>query len=122
MKALSGLTLIEVLIALAVVAIAFTAIIKATSQNIRSTAYLQDKTIATWVGLQIVNEARVGLLKLPEAPGKLEQETTMLGQGWSWQAYQLPTPNKRIREVQVDVSRSKGAAAITSVTGYVETQ
>ncbi|OGT69519.1 MAG: type II secretion system protein GspI [Gammaproteobacteria bacterium RIFCSPHIGHO2_12_FULL_45_9] len=114
-----GLTLIEVLIALAVIAIAFTAIIKATSQNIRSATYLQEKTVATWVGSQVMNEVQVGLLIVPEAPGKLEQETTMLNQTWSWRAYQLPTPNKRIREVQVDVSRRKGSAAMTSLVGYV---
>jgi prepilin-type N-terminal cleavage/methylation domain-containing protein len=52
----SGLTLIEVLVALAIISIALTAIIKATSENIRGTAYLQDKTIAMYVARQILNE------------------------------------------------------------------
>ncbi|OGT45514.1 MAG: type II secretion system protein GspI [Gammaproteobacteria bacterium RIFCSPHIGHO2_12_FULL_41_20] len=117
-----GLTLIEVLIALAIVAIAFTAIIKVASQNIRATTYLQEKTVATWVGLQVVNEARVGLLVVPEAPGKLEQETTMLGHTWAWHLYRLPSANKQVREVQVDVLRSKSGTIVTSLVGYVRVE
>ncbi len=60
-QACVGLTLIEVLIALAIVGIAMTAIIKATSQNIRSTAYLQNKLIAMWVGQQVSNEMLAGI-------------------------------------------------------------
>lgn len=98
-----GLTLIEVLIALAIIGIAMTAIIKATTQNIRSTAYLQNKTIAMWVGSQVLNEARAGILKLPDAPDKRKQMTTMLGQDWYWQANQEATPNKRIYKITVSV-------------------
>lgn len=98
-----GLTLIEVLIALAIVAIAMTAIIKATGQNIRGTNYLQDKTIAMWVGKQVLNEARVGLLVIPAAPDKLKAKTVMLGSDWFWQLSQTNTPNKHIKKAEVRV-------------------
>lgn len=64
----AGFTLIEVLIALAILSISLTAIIKATSQNIKDTAYLQEKTLALWVGLNELNEARAGYIRLPEQP------------------------------------------------------
>lgn len=99
----AGLTLIEVLIALAIVAIAMTAIIKATSQNIRGTAYLQNKTIAMWVAQQTINEARIGLLVVPRAPDKLKEKTTMLGSDWYWQLSQADTPNKKIKKIEVKV-------------------
>ncbi|SRR5579883_776923 len=97
-----GLTLIEVLIALAIVGIALTAIIKAASQSIRATTYLQDKTIAMWVGTQVINEARAGILVLP-ATDTLKQTTHMLGRDWHWQAHQEETANKRIKKVLVEV-------------------
>lgn len=97
----SGLTLIEVLIALAIVSIAMTAIIKATSQNILGTQHLQNKTIAMWVGEQVLNEARVGILRL--SSDQQTQTTTMLGQDWPWQASQEQTPNPRIKKMSVDV-------------------
>ena len=119
MKKILGLTLIEVLIALAIVAIALTAIIKTTSQNIRSTAYLQDKTIASWVAFQVINEARVGLEVFPEVPGVLEKEKNMLGQVWKWRAYQKSTPNPQIREIHVEVSRANERKMAAYLVGYI---
>src|SRR5687767_14340539 len=94
----TGFTLIEVLIALAILSIALTAVIKATSQNIKDTLYLQDKTIAHWVGLEIMNEVRTHLIKLPQAPDPLEKTTKMLGQTWAWHAYFSASPNAHIQE------------------------
>lgn len=102
----AGLTLIEVMIALSIVGIALTAVIKATSQNIRSTTYLQSKSEALWVGQEVMNEARVGVITLPNAPDSLKQKTLMLGQDWYWQAALEDTPNKRIKKVTVQVYQS----------------
>jgi general secretion pathway protein I len=97
-----GLTLIEVLIALAIISIAMTAVIKASSQNIRSTAYLQNKTIAMWVGQQALNEVRAGVLKLPNSD-TTKETTNMLGHEWYWEVDQAETPNKRINQIRVRV-------------------
>jgi len=102
-KNVVGLTLIEVLIALAIISIAMTAVIKASSQNIRSTGYLQSKTIAMWVGQQVLDEARAGVLKLPNPPDALKETTAMLGNDWYWEVNQEETPNKRINRVKVKV-------------------
>jgi general secretion pathway protein I len=102
-KRSAGLTLIEVLIALAIVGISMTAIIKATSQNIRSTGYLNNKSIAEWVGQQVINEARVNLLKLPNPPDKLKQTTTMLNHEWLWTAAQESTHNTHVKKAIVKV-------------------
>jgi general secretion pathway protein I len=123
MKTQSGLTLIEVLIALAIVAIAMTAVIKATGQNIRGTTYLQDKTIAMWVGQQVLNEARLGLLSIPPPPDKLKETTTMLGQDWYWRASQEDTHNNHIKKVEVRVYSSDtdddDAASLISMETYL---
>lgn len=97
----AGLTLIEVLIALAIVGIAMTAIIKATSQNILGTRYLQNKTIGMWVGEEVLNEVRAGILSVSN--GQQHQVTTMLSQDWPWQLRQEETPNPRIKKVSIDV-------------------
>jgi general secretion pathway protein I len=103
MKNNAGFTLIEVLIALAILSIALTAIIKSTSQNIKDTAYIQTKTIATWVGTQAINEARVGITTFPLSPAKLSQETEMLGRKWTWEGSMSPTPNIHIKKINVTV-------------------
>jgi general secretion pathway protein I len=98
-----GLTLVEVLVALAIVSIAMTAIVKAISQNIRSTAYLQDKTLAMYVGEQVLNEARVGLLNFSVNEENLNEKTRMLGRMWYWQAKEIATPNQHIKKIEVSV-------------------
>ncbi len=105
MKNKSGFTLIEVLIALVILSIALTAIIKSTSQNIKDTLYVQKKTIALWVGNQIMSEIIVGLRKAPTAPDTLKDTATMLNENWTWEASIKPTPNPHIQEITVDVSQ-----------------
>lgn len=121
-KNMLGLTLIEVLIALAIIGIALTAVIKSTSQNIRGTSYLQNKTIAMWVAQQVLNEARVGVLKL-DGDEKQKQSTEMLGHEWYWQASQEETPNKNIKKITVNVYPNENEddeeSPIVSMASYV---
>lgn len=102
-----GLTLIEVLIALAIIGIALTAVIKATSQTIKSTSYLQDKTMAAWVAQEIIGEAKTGLIHVPNAPDHLLDKTKMLGRTWYWQASLEKTPNRHINKIVVNVYKNK---------------
>lgn len=117
----AGLTLIEVLIALAITAIALTAVIKAASQAIRSTRYLETKTQAAWVASNIINEARVGLIKLPTSPDKEKQATELLGQPWYWTATREETANSHIEKIIVDVSTSddEDSAPIITLESFI---
>lgn len=99
----NGLTLIEVLIALAILSIALTAVIKSASENIRNTLYLQNRTIATWIGTNVINSIRIGVIKAPSAPDKLSQDDQTLGQNWTWKAMINVTPNPLIKQITVDV-------------------
>lgn len=103
---LQGLTLIEVLIALAIIGIALTAVIKASTQTIHSTTYLQDKMIATWLSEKILNDVRVGVLKLSNDEEKVTHKTDMLGQDWYWRIYSTETANSHIKKVAVNVYAS----------------
>lgn len=96
-----GLTLIEVLVALAIVAIAMTAVIKTASHNIRSTHHLQNKSMALWVGQLVVNEARVGVL--PFSDQAFKEKITLLDRDWYVNAQKENTANKRIEKIAVEV-------------------
>lgn len=98
-----GFTLIEVLLALAVIAIALTALLKVTSQNTAFTNRIKDKTIAHWVAMHGVAAIQLDLVKLT-----LNQESTqsvmMAGQKWYWRALITSTPLSHMQKITIRVS------------------
>jgi len=114
-----GFTLIEVLIALAIIAIALTAVMKSTSLSIRNHIYLQNKTIALWVAEDVINQTRVGLLQLSDSESGTENQTMMFNQAWSWKAWLKPTANAGIQEIDVEVFEKDSKNRLIKLTGYM---
>lgn len=90
-----GFTLIEVMVALAVVAVALPALLFTLFQQIDGTEYLRDRTMANWVASNKLTELRLivakeQILSLTEASG----EADMANRTWYWwmrsQATQVP--------------------------------
>lgn len=111
----SGLTLIEVLIALAIISIAMTAIIKAASQTIRSTNYLQNKTLALWVAREVIVEVRVGIIKLPGSGEQMTEPRNILNQNFYWQLDEEETSNDNIKKITVNVYNEEPDANSTAM-------
>ena len=61
-----GFTLVEVLVALMIVAIGLAALMTAVSGTARTSGYLRDKTLAQWIALNRLSEVRLTLNKLGE--------------------------------------------------------
>lgn len=98
-----GFTLIEVLLALSIVAIALTALIRATSQDVAHTGQIKDKSISHWVAMQSVAAIQLGLVTI-HPNQEITQVTTMLGQRWYWRAKLTPTPVKSMQQISITVS------------------
>lgn len=80
-----GFTLLEVLVALAVIAIAMGGVMRAVSLNVSNTGYLQEKTMAHWVALNKMNEF-TAMDKFPRAGGRDKGEVYFAGHEWTWSA------------------------------------
>ena len=98
-----GFTLIEVLIALAIVAISLTALIKATAQNVANTQRIKEKSISHWVAMQGVTAIQLGLVTVTPNQ-EITQATKMLGQRWYWRAKLTPIPIKSMQQIHITVS------------------
>lgn len=62
MRRAHGFTLLEVLVALTILAVALGALVKIGSDNARTAAYLRDRTHAHWVAMNVMGRVRAGLL------------------------------------------------------------
>jgi general secretion pathway protein I len=112
-----GFTLIEVLLALAVIAIALTALLKVTAQNVANTARIKDKTISHWVALQGVTMLQLKLLN-PALNEEITQVTTMLGQRWYWRVKLIKTPMKTVQEINIRVSKNQAGPFSDTLIAY----
>ncbi|WP_058535327.1 GspI family T2SS minor pseudopilin variant LspI [Legionella saoudiensis] len=102
----SGFTLIEVLLALTIIAVALTALLKAIAQNVEHTQRIKEKTISHWVAMQGIAMVQLGLLQINQSQ-ETTQDTTMLGEHWYWRAKISTTPVKTIQLITISVSTEK---------------
>jgi general secretion pathway protein I len=77
-----GFTLVEVLVALAIVALGSAAVMTALGTGSQSTSRLRERSYAEWVALNRLAEIRVSR-EWPLASNELGEET-MAGQRWQW--------------------------------------
>jgi len=100
-----GFTLLEVLIAMAVVAIGLTAVMAEASRDLHNTALLRDKTLAHWVAMNKVTEWQLD--DNWPAPGVRRGETEMGEQRWYWTVTLSTTDDSDVRRLDVVVSAQR---------------
>jgi general secretion pathway protein I len=78
-----GFTLLEVLIALAIVALSAGALLGSVTSSASNVIYLKQKTLAEWVALNRLTEIRIAV-DMPST-GKRKGSSTMGGMRWEWE-------------------------------------
>lgn len=114
-----GFTLVEVLVALAVVGIAMLALMSSAGHYTRQSAELRDRMIAGWVASDRLTRYRISR-SFPEASvdtGRVEQA----GEDWIWTAVITPTPGEDdLRRIDVTVAHAANPeATVVLLTGFV---
>ncbi|NOT12390.1 MAG: type II secretion system minor pseudopilin GspI [Methylococcaceae bacterium] len=97
---LQGFTLLEVLIALAILAIVMVSAIKITADNIKNLWYLENKTLASI----IASNHAVQLHMVKEKPEKQEGWDQMAGRRWFWQIQRRASNLSGLWRYRIDVS------------------
>jgi general secretion pathway protein I len=114
-----GFTLIEVLIAVAVLAIALIAVLRVINVAIGNSTYLQEKVIAHWVVEDVLANTRVGLITMPSAGGLQTGQNTMLGQNMHWQLQSANVGNLPSLKIMITVKDSTNKKTLDILQSYV---
>lgn len=101
-RASHGFTLIEVMVALAIVVVAFVAMYGSMMQVVAGVSIMQDKTLATWIAFDRITEIRVS----DKFPGDSDtrDEIEMAGLEWIYTIESIPTESEDVKRLLVKVS------------------
>lgn len=113
-----GFTLLEVLIALVILATALTALVLVVIEANNQTSYLTDKTAAHWVAMNVLAEVRLGLIPIDSVNVEQEGESPIFNKTWRWQAQATATADNKILAVTVKVGNIR-SKPIASMRGFV---
>ena len=113
-----GFTLLEVLVALAVIAFSLAAAASAVSGNSRNASGLQQRTYAHWVAMNKMTELHTGN-QWPSLSTK-KGSALLARHEWFWSVKTSKTPNPTIRRVDVMVRPEESdESPLVTLTGFV---
>ncbi|MBC8210681.1 MAG: type II secretion system minor pseudopilin GspI [Gammaproteobacteria bacterium] len=114
----NAFTLIEIMVALAIIGLTMGAIIENTTASTRNALYLQEKTIASWIAMNQISlvRARREWTSVSNKKGEVE----MANREWIWKMEILKTDDPNMRRLNVDVYLAdKDDQSLASMTGFL---
>jgi general secretion pathway protein I len=114
-----GFTLVEVLIALAVVAIALLALTRAASVQVQSFDGLRERTLAGWVAANVLSETRLATAFPPT--GRSDGRVQLATRDWRWTRDVQPTPTADIRRIDISVYLGDSQEPSATLSGFAGT-
>ena len=114
---MSGFTLLEVLVAMAVMTIGLAALWKALGQGVAVTDAMPDRLVARWVAHNRVVLRQAGD-QWPE-PQVYRGSNRMAGKTWYWEEAIGMTGEPRLRRITVRVGDSPGALTLVTLEGFI---
>jgi general secretion pathway protein I len=114
----TGFTLIEVMVALSIFALAGTAILKAASEHLSSIGQIESVTFANWVASNRLNQLQLETTWPPKNNVKGNME--MADRTWYWKQTVTKTNDDDLRSVTIFVGEDKTYSdSVTSVTTFI---
>lgn len=114
-----GFTLIEVVVALAIVGIGMLAVFKTIGDTINNVDELRDRSLAQWIADNRITEMRVSgeMPSVEETAGELD----FAGRHWHWVTKVSQTQVLGLRRIDVSVRRDSDAegTAIVTLAGFI---
>lgn len=116
----NGFTLIEVLAAVAVLAIALAAIVSGMARYADSAIHLREKTLALWLAHNRLTEITLER-EWPDI-GDSDGDVEFAGADWTWDVVVEETPADNVRRITVEVRRAEAgddAPALITLASFL---
>lgn len=110
-----GFSLIEALVALAILAIASVGLIRTVESHIDSTRGMEQRATAMWVAENRMAELQIG------DPAANAGSVEMLGRRWRVETHQQATDDPAIARVHVEVFAARGTSPMAALDGFLDT-
>jgi general secretion pathway protein I len=110
-------TLVEVMVALAIIALSLTAVASKMSRMIDTSNSMRERTYASWIAQNKITELRLANV-IPEVTttsGDIEYANSQ----WRWRAVISESGIENLFRVDVEVFDADGDALIRKVTGFI---
>jgi general secretion pathway protein I len=118
MRRTRGFTLLEVMVALAIVSIGLIAAFNGVIQMAHSTTTLRERAFADWIAMNQITELRVAG-EFPDV-GRFDGDTEFAGREWRWEASVAETGVEDLRRVDVSVAYLESPGdPISIMTGFI---
>jgi general secretion pathway protein I len=116
-KSEMGFTLVEVMVALTIVAFSLTAVAASMNQMIDAANVMRDRTYASWIAQNKIAELRLSN-QAPDVSSS-SGEVDFASSQWSWRAVVSETGIESFYRVDVSVSHAGSEYIIRTVTGFI---
>lgn len=116
----SGFTLLEVMVALGVIAVGLAAAVTTVTASVRNASGLQQRTFAHWVAMNQLAKIQITGNKVPSTKRGSEP---MAGHEWYWRISLEPTADKAFKYVDVSVrTEENDETPVVTVRGMVSVE
>jgi len=114
-----GFTLLEVMVALLIVAVALGGAVKVIGNAAANSTRMNNKTFANWVALNQIAELRI-TKEWPKL-GETKGDTEMAERKWAWSQESIKTDDDNIRRVELSVwlDSDKKSSPFVTVVGFL---
>lgn len=112
-----GMTLLEVMLALVILASAGIAVMQAASQALNNQSYLQQKTFAMWIASNRLAELKLQQ-KWPTSSWQSD-DIEFAGAKWYWRYQGVATGDPSFTALDIEVSDQKDGQALGYIRTYI---
>ena len=115
----AGFTLVEILVALAILSISLSAVLYVINQNTNNLIYLKNKTFAHWVAMNKISEFRVNPVLIQNSR-RLSGRYTLAQREWEWTAQLIHTEDKDLNKLNIEVySAEDSEIKLATLTSFI---